>query len=100
MLQPELLGSSGLLRYLNHTNEERFTYRTLTFCGGPFQAASVHALIHAKPVPLRPYNPAPTRSAVWATPLSLAATYGISFDFFSSRYLDVSVPWVGSRLLE
>ena len=44
--------------------------------------------------PCEPYNPAPTRSAVWATPLSLAATYGISFDFSSSRYLDVSVPWV------
>ena len=27
-----------------------------------------------------------------ATPVSLAATTGISFDFFSSRYLDVSVP--------
>ena len=29
-----------------------------------------------------------------ATPLSLAATQGISFDFFSYRYLDVSVPYV------
>src|SRR5688500_15280846 len=29
--------------------------------------------------------------SVWAVPLSLAATYGISFDFFSSGYLDVSV---------
>jgi hypothetical protein len=26
-------------------------------------------------------------------PLSLAATYGVSVDFLSSRYLDVSVPW-------
>ena len=31
---------------------------------------------------------------VWAPPLSLAATYGISVDFFSCRYLDVSVPCV------
>ena len=31
----------------------------------------------------------------WAGPFSLAATNGISIDFFSSRYLDVSVPWVG-----
>ena len=30
----------------------------------------------------------------WAGPLSLAATKGISVDFFSSRYLDVSVPLV------
>jgi hypothetical protein len=28
---------------------------------------------------------------VWALPLSLATTYGISFDFFSCGYLDVSV---------
>ena len=34
---------------------------------------------------------------VWAVPRSLAATYGITFVFFSSRYLDVSVPWVCLR---
>ncbi len=31
---------------------------------------------------------------VWACPLSLAATYGVSVDFLSCRYLDVSVPCV------
>ena len=31
---------------------------------------------------------------VWPLPLSLATTRGISFDFSSSRYLDVSVPRV------
>ena len=31
---------------------------------------------------------------VWALPISLAATFGISVDFFSSGYLDVSVPRV------
>ena len=31
---------------------------------------------------------------VWATPRSLATTNGVSVDFLSSRYLDVSVPWV------
>ena len=30
----------------------------------------------------------------WAPPISLAATFGISVDFFSSGYLDVSVPRV------
>ena len=30
-------------------------------------------------------------SSVWALPLSLATTYGISVDFFSSGYLDISV---------
>ena len=33
----------------------------------------------------------PGLNPVWTTPLSLAATYGIAFAFFSSGYLDVSV---------
>jgi hypothetical protein len=41
-------------------------------------------------------RPQPQRasSLVWAFPLSLAATNGVSFDFLSCRYLDVSVPCV------
>jgi hypothetical protein len=39
-----------------------------------------------------PYNPAAAETAtVWAAPLSLAATHGITLVFFSSGYLDVSV---------
>ena len=30
-------------------------------------------------------------NSVWPLPISLATTFGISFDFFSSPYLDVSV---------
>ena len=30
----------------------------------------------------------------WPGPRSLATTNGVSFDVLSSRYLDVSVPWV------
>ena len=30
----------------------------------------------------------------WAGPISLATTFGVSFDFLSYRYLDVSVPCV------
>lgn len=30
----------------------------------------------------------------WPGPRSLATTSGVSFDVLSSRYLDVSVPWV------
>jgi hypothetical protein len=44
--------------------------------------------------PLRPYNPVP-EDTVWALPPSLAATEGISFDFSSWGYLDVSVLPVG-----
>ena len=71
-----------------------FAYGTLTLCGRTFQYRS--AMLRFTYV-MRPHNPRlglPTR--VWAFPFSLAATLGISFDFFSSRYLDVSVPWVGS----
>ena len=39
-------------------------------------------------------QPQGASSLVWAVPRSLAATQGITFVFFSSRYLDVSVPWV------
>ena len=39
-----------------------------------------------------PYNPARASTpAVWALPLSLAATRGVTFVFLSSDYLDVSV---------
>ncbi len=43
-------------------------------------------------------NPDPA-GPVWAVPISLAATDGISVDFFSCRYLDVSVLCVRSRTL-
>ena len=39
----------------------------------------------------RSSTPAVRRLPVWALPFSLAATGGISFDYFSSGYLDVSV---------
>ena len=44
------------------------------------------------------YNPCDTTPAgclvlqVWASPLSLATTWGIAFAFFSWGYLDVSIP--------
>ena len=43
----------------------------------------------------RSYYPADAEtSAVWANPRSLATTGGITFVFYSCRYLDVSVPCV------
>ena len=42
-----------------------------------------------------PTTPKNRSSQVWPIPRSLAATYGVSFDFLSCRYLDVSVPCVG-----
>ena len=48
----------------------------------------------------RPYNPARASTpAVWAGPLSLAATRGVTLVFLSSAYLDVSVRRVRLRLM-
>ncbi len=70
-----------------------FAYGTLTLCGRTFQYRS--AMLSPR-LMMRPHNPQPgLPNRVWALPISLAATPGISIDFFSSRYLDVSVPWVG-----
>ena len=53
-----------------------FVYGAVTLYRAPFQTLPLtHMLIQA-----------------WAPPRSLAATGGISVDFFSSGYLDVSVP--------
>ncbi len=43
-----------------------------------------------------PTTPAEQAPPVWAGPRSLAATRGIAVAFFSSGYLDVSVPRVSS----
>ena len=53
-----------------------FAYATLTLYGGPS---------HALPLASAPSCRSPTTPlvAVWAPPLSLAATHGISVDFFS-----------------
>ena len=45
------------------------------------------------------YNPKiAVTTLVWANPLSLATTYGITFVFSSSAYLDVSVQRVCSPI--
>ena len=43
-----------------------------------------------------PATPRVRRPAVWPLPFSLATTGGIEFSFFSSGYLDVSLPRVPS----
>jgi hypothetical protein len=47
--------------------------------------------------PLCFHNPEKQAPRFGLYPLSLAATYGVSVDFLSYRYLDVSVPCVGSK---
>ena len=66
-----------------------FVYGAVTRYGGTFQSLRLPII---NPT-LGPHNPEVTVvTSVWANPRSLAATDGISFDFFSFRYLDVSVP--------
>ena len=63
-----------------------FTYTAFTFSGRSFQDLSVSRLES-----IIQSEPRKASSPVWALPRSLAATYGITFVFSSSGYLDVSV---------
>ena len=63
-----------------------FAYRTLTFFGAPS-----HTLQLARRVDYDVRTPGILLPLVWPLPISLATTFGISVDFFSSPYLDVSV---------
>ena len=66
-----------------------FTYRTITPYGPTFQLCSINHDFSLCSV-RNPRN----KFLVWALSFSLAATKKIDFSFSSSRYLDVSVPWV------
>ena len=67
-----------------------FAYGSFTLFGGAFQRASatLPQCHYAGPQPRRACSP------VWPLSLSLAATQEIDVSFFSSGYLDVSVPRV------
>ena len=72
-------------------------YGALTHSGRPSQSVPLSALPRRLPR-RRPSTPRGSLPAVWAPPLSLAATQGISFDFSSCRYLDGSLPCVFPRI--
>ena len=63
-----------------------FAYETFTLFGGPS-----HVLLLTFSIPSAVRTPKVLLLSVWPLPRSLATTYGISVDFFSSPYLDVSV---------
>ena len=63
-----------------------FAYRTITFFGVTSHSLQLKLTIHVAVL-----TPKIFLSLVWPLPRSLATTYGISVDFFSSPYLDVSV---------
>ena len=69
----------------------RFVYGIFTLSDPTFQMVPLRRFL-AMP---RSYNPAPAETGtVWANPVSLATTPGITFVFSSYGYLDVSVPHV------
>ena len=62
-----------------------FGYRAFTFFGRAFDPVLLSSFLPS-------HGPStPVLQPVWASPLSLAATQGITVVFFSSGYLDVSV---------
>ena len=63
-----------------------FAYETITLFGGPS-----HVLLLTLVVSCAVRTPQILLLVVWPLPRSLATTSGISVDFFSSPYLDVSV---------
>ena len=67
-----------------------FGYGSVTLSGGPFQNASPRLCRTF----CRPTTPPDRSRLVWAPSRSLAATWEIDVSFFSSGYLDVSVPRV------
>ena len=71
-----LLGS-GVTQELHYAPFIVFTYRAVTVYGASFQRTSINVSVRV----CGSYNPAATRTSVWALPRSLAATWGISVDF-------------------
>ena len=57
-----------------------FSYRALTFYGPAFQ--QVHLTVGLVTLLMRSYNPQSASTWVWAVPISLAATFGISMIYF------------------
>ena len=90
MVPPVSHGVSRVPRYSGYNLLNiPFAYGALTLCGRPSQTFRLEIFSRDDcPQPHR-INP-----MVWPLPRSLATTYGISFDFSSSSYLDVSVQTV------
>ena len=61
---------------------QAFAYGGITLFPAAFQLLPL-AIVVPRPGPTTPFQKPGT---VWALPLSLAATYGVSVDFFSSGY--------------
>ena len=78
----------------NHGNIKRCRKTCMCRCQDVYKRQAHSSILQSEP--------RSARTPVWALPRSLAATYGIDVSFFSSGYLDVSVPrvpfhtlWIG-----
>ena len=87
MVPPYSLQIPRVCRYSGYSKlRRRFVYETLTLFGWLSHAIRLQFGM------LRSVRtPQAFLSAVWPLPISLATTLGISVDFSSSPYLDVSV---------
>ena len=87
MVPPSSHGVSRVPRYFGFCSlTQLFVYSILTFYDVPS-----HAVLLVFVVFKVVRTPKALLLSVWPLPRSLATTYGISVDFFSSPYLDVSV---------
>ena len=87
MVPPSSHGISRVPRYSGSCSLlSSFEYATLTLFGVPSHALPLDFDIH-----IAVLTPKTLLPSVWPFPRSLATTSGISVDFFSSPYLDVSV---------
>ena len=87
VVHPVSHGVSRVPRYSgSRLSASLFGYGALTLCGRPSHAVLLSSSDHDVCPQPRRINP-----PVWPLPRSLATTYGISFDFSSRSYLDVSV---------
>ena len=87
MVPPCSLRIPRVRRYSGYRSlPSRFAYEAITLCRRVSQLVLLQfgMLISVRTPTLFP-------ESVWPLPRSLATTYGISFDFSSSAYLDVSV---------
>ena len=87
MVPPYSHRVSRVRRYSGYSQpDQSFVYRTLTFFGLLSHTIQLNLSVQITVLTPRIFLP-----AVWPGPRSLATTYGISVDFSSSPYLDVSV---------
>ena len=87
MVPPYSHRVSRVRRYSGYSQRSQvFVYGTLTLFGVLSHTLQLTVLLQ---ITVR--TPKVLLLSVWPTPRSLATTYGISVDVFSSPYLDVSV---------